>query len=180
MSLTRPVAEDPYAKLPAASSFDVVSNDISDGQRIDHRFVSPIAEPDGGDVSPHLSWSGFPAETKSFVVTCFDPDAPTPSGFWHWAVADIPVGVTELPTGAGNPGGTLPDGAYGIRTDHGITDYCGPYPPQGDHPHRYYFVVHAVDVDSLGVAPEAGGTVLSFNLAFHTLARAIVTPTFAH
>lgn len=180
MSIARPIAEDPYAKMPSVPSFKLVSDDMADGAQIDLRFVSPIAEAEAGDVSPHLAWSGFPDETKSFVVTCFDPDAPTPSGFWHWLVADIPVTVTELPTGSGNPAGSLPSGAYGVRSDHGITDYCGPYPPSGDHPHRYFFVVHAVDVESLGVAPEAGGTVLSFNLAFHTLARAILTPTFQH
>ena len=59
-------------------------------------------------------------------------------------------------------------------------DYAGAAPPQGDQDHRYYFVVHAVDVDKLDVDGDASPAVVSFNLAFHTLARAIITPTYQH
>jgi Raf kinase inhibitor-like YbhB/YbcL family protein len=127
-------------------------------------------------VSPQLSWSGFPAGTASFTVTCFDPDAPTPSGFWHWLVVNLPASVTELPRGAATQ--PLPGGAFSIRSDFGEAGYGGPCPPEGDRPHRYYFVVHAVDVDRLEVTPDSSAAYTSFNLAFHTLARAIITPTF--
>ncbi len=168
MSLNRPLAPDPYDRMPAVGSFAVTSADITDGAPIDDAYVS-----DGGNTSPQLAWSGFPAETRSFVVSLYDPDAPTPSGFWHWAVANIDVAVTSLARGA-----SAPDGAVVLRNDGGVSGYSGPQPPAGDIPHRYYFVVHAVDVPELPVDPSASNAVLAFNLAFHTLARAILIGTY--
>lgn len=180
MRLQRPEAPDPYSLLPAVEAFAVNSTDIADAAQLDHRFLYTGAEPDAGNLSPHLSWSGFPAETRSFVVTCFDPDAPTPSGFWHWVLVDLPASATSLDAGAGSDGAALPGKAFHVRSDWGSKEYGGAYPPPGDRPHRYYFVVHAVDVDALGVDSDATPAVVSFNLAFHTLARAIITPTYQH
>jgi len=127
----------------------------------------------GGNLSPQLSWSDAPAGTQSFAVTCFDPDAPTGSGFWHWVVVNIPPGVTSLETGAGDPAsGTLPAGALQVRTDFGAPGYGGPCPPQGDHPHRYIFTVHAVGLAQLPVTADTSAAVVGFYLHFNTLDKA--------
>ena len=127
----------------------------------------------GGNRSPHLRWEGAPEDAKSFAVTCFDPDAPTGSGFWHWVVVDIPPRVTELSLDAGNPaGGKLPAGALQVRTDFGKPAYGGPCPPQGDHPHRYIFTIHAVSMDTLPVTADTSAAVVGFYLNFNTLAKA--------
>jgi Raf kinase inhibitor-like YbhB/YbcL family protein len=127
----------------------------------------------GGNVSPHLRWEGAPEGTKSFAVTCYDPDAPTGSGFWHWVVLNIPADVTELPLGAGNlERGLMPAGTVEIRNDVGVPGYVGPCPPEGDHPHRYIFTVFAVSAESLPVPAEASAAVAGFNLHFTTLEKA--------
>jgi Raf kinase inhibitor-like YbhB/YbcL family protein len=126
----------------------------------------------GGNRSPHLAWEGAPAGTKSFAVTCFDPDAPTGSGFWHWVVVNIPPNVSQLALDAGNPAsGTLPAGALSVRTDFGKPGYGGPCPPEGDHPHRYLFTVHAVSMDALPVTADTSAAVVGFYLNFNTLAK---------
>ncbi|QZY27634.1 YbhB/YbcL family Raf kinase inhibitor-like protein [Nocardioides coralli] len=174
-TIQRPVSPNPYDLLPPRPSFTVTSDDVIDGQPLKGDQVA--AE---GNRSPQLSWSGAPEDTKSYVVTCFDPDAPTPSGFWHWAVVDIPAGTTSLDGGAGSAGGTLPEGAFMLRNDGGGAEFMGAAPPPNDQPHRYYFVVHAVGEESLGIDADASNAVMSFNLAFKTLARAVIHGTYEH
>lgn len=169
---------NPYDQIAVVPGFTLASPDIADGRELAREQVSGVLGAGGEDVSPGLSWSGFPLSTKSFVVSVFDPDAPTGSGFWHWVVADLPVTVTSLPTGAGReePGADLPAPAWQLRGDSGHARYIGAAPPAGHGRHRYFTAVHAVDVPSLGVPHDASPAYLMFNLFRHTLARASMAP----
>ena len=174
MSLDRPVTPDPYPLLPAAATFSVTSADVTDGQPLKNDQVAEF-----GNTSPQLSWE--PVEgAQSYTVTCFDPDAPTPSGFWHWVLVDLPADVTSLETGAGAVGADLPCGAFMCRNDMGEKGFVGAAPPAGDQVHRYFYVVHAVTEPTLGVDSDATPAVVSFNLAFKTAARAIIHGTYQH
>jgi Raf kinase inhibitor-like YbhB/YbcL family protein len=162
-------------------AFAVASKSFKDGDYLgkDHVLSADFGFGcAGGNRSPHLAWSGAPAGTKSFAVTCFDPDAPTGSGFWHWVVVNIPPDVSEFAAGAGSAGGTLPQGALQTRTDFGAPGYGGPCPPEGDHPHRYLFTVFAVGAESLAVKADTSAAVVGFNLHFNTLAKASIMGLF--
>jgi Raf kinase inhibitor-like YbhB/YbcL family protein len=171
----------PYDYLPPVPSFELRSDDIAHNEMLSENQVFNGFGMTGKNLSPSLSWSGFPAETQSFSVTCFDPDAPTGSGFWHWVLVNIPASVASLPTGAGNPDGPgLPPGAFHLRNDYGLAEFGGAAPPAGDEPHRYVFAVHAVDVPALELGPDATPAVAGFNLRFHALARAVLIPVYGH
>jgi Raf kinase inhibitor-like YbhB/YbcL family protein len=131
----------------------------------------------GSDVSPDLSWTGAPANTQSFAVTCFDPDAPTGVGFWHWTLVNIPASVTSLPAGASkNP----PPATLQGHTDYGSSGYGGPCPPEGDPPHRYLFKVYALDIPSVPGFGESGtGAFLTFSLRGHILAQGTYTGLYS-
>ncbi|SDK33201.1 phospholipid-binding protein, PBP family [Cryobacterium psychrotolerans] len=157
--------------------FTLSSADLTDGGPLGTAQYNLSAG--GANVSPQLSWSGFPPETRSFAVTVFDPDAARP-GFWHWAVADLPASVTSLGAGAGAAGGRLPGGASTLSNDAGQRAFFGAGPPAGTGPHRYQFAVHAVNVAELGLAPGATPAELGAALRDHTLARALLQVIGVH
>ena len=166
---------NPYENLPPAASFALTSSDLREGEKLAMPQVSGIFGAGGRDASPQLSWSGFPSETKSFVVTMYDPEAPTVSGFWHWAVANIPGNVAELPAGAGDESGTgLPPGAFQLPNDARMPRYVGAAPPEGHGRHRYIFAVLALDAERIEIDRGATPAFLMFNVFGCTLGRAFL------
>ena len=183
----RPVAPDPYSYLPQVPIFQLTSTDIENGQEL------PLVQTaDGGSISPQLSWSGFPEETRSFLLTCFDPDSPKEGGTWLWLVADIPVTVTSVASGNSmsmmksiasrffRPASSIGfEEALDLPNDRGTLGYAGAAPPKGDRAHRYYFAVHALDVETLEL-PHGRRTAPDLAAATavpHTIARAVLMGT---
>ncbi|MGK9172351.1 kinase inhibitor [Yokenella regensburgei] len=156
----------------------LVSHDLHDGDKLHHRHVFNGMGYDGDNISPHLAWDDVPAGTRSFVVTCYDPDAPTGSGWWHWVVVNLPADTRVLPQGSGSSLTALPEGALETRTDFGTAGYGGAAPPKGET-HRYVFTVFALNVPALEVDENASGAMVGFNVHFHTLASASITVYFS-
>ncbi|MEU9378517.1 YbhB/YbcL family Raf kinase inhibitor-like protein [Streptomyces sp. NPDC048255] len=157
----------PHDFHPQVRELSVNSTDLSDGGTLPDAHVYAK-----GNSSPQIGWSAGPEGTGSYAVTCYDPDAPTGSGFWHWTVFDIPADVAELPAGAGTGGFEgLPAGAVQVRNDYGSRDFGGAAPPEGDGSHRYVFTVYAVDREKLGPDADATPALVGFHLRFHAIAR---------
>jgi Raf kinase inhibitor-like YbhB/YbcL family protein len=170
------MSRNPFADLPTLPTFDLRSDDVAHDETLNKPHVSGVLGAGGEDVSPHLTWSGAPDGTRSYAVTVYDPDAPTMSGFWHWAAFNIPADVTELASNASASG--LPDGAVQLKNDGGTAGYIGAAPPPGHGTHHYWTVVHAVDVPKLDIPAEASCAFLGFNLFSHAIARAILVPAY--
>jgi Raf kinase inhibitor-like YbhB/YbcL family protein len=172
---------DPYDGLPAVPTFQLQSTLVGDDETMPVAQRSGIFGAGGQDTSPDLAWSGFPEATQSFIVTMYDPDAPTPSGFWHWAVINVPASVTSLPAEAGESDETLPDGSTHLANDASLRRYLGAAPPPGDPPHRYFFVVSALDVAEVAAAGVPNGAtpaLASFQTLAHTIGRAMLVPVY--
>jgi Raf kinase inhibitor-like YbhB/YbcL family protein len=166
---------NPYDSLPPAASFSLTSDDLREGEKLAMPQVSGIFGAGGEDASPQLSWSGFPSGTKSFAVTMYDPDAPTVSGFWHWAVVNIPGNVTRLPAGVGEESGSgLPQGAFQLPNEARMARYIGAAPPEGHGRHRYIFAVLALGAESIDIDRGATPAILMFTVLSGTLGRAFL------
>jgi Raf kinase inhibitor-like YbhB/YbcL family protein len=157
--------------------FTLTSPDVKAGGKIGDNFVGNVFGCTGGNASPALSWSGAPEGTKSFVLTVYDPDAPTGSGFWHWVMYNIPATTMSLPQGAGAPG-KEPAGAAVANNDTGSPGYTGPCPPKGDKAHRYIFTIYAVKADKLEVPDHPTPAVVGFVTHFATIGKASFTAKY--
>ena len=165
--------DDPKNPRPIA----VASPSFANGATIGNDFV--FTGCGGKNQSPELRWSGVPDGTKSFAITCFDPDAPTGSGYWHWVAFNIPAGVTSIAAGSGTT--QSPAGGRNGYNDFGTTAYAGPCPPKGDSAHRYVFTVYALDVESIEGADETStGATLIFLMRGHVLATGTISGRFGH
>ena len=157
--------------------FALTSPNVAEGKMIVAEQVLNGFGCMGGNVSPNLKWSGAPANTKSFALTMYDPDAPTGSGWWHWVVVDIPATATELAKGWGKSGTSQLQGGRQTRTDFGQPGYGGPCPPPGA-PHRYIFTLYALDIDKMPVPDDASGALVGFNIGAHTIGKAAITAQY--
>nr|CBX27550.1 UPF0098 protein ybcL [uncultured Desulfobacterium sp.] len=134
----------------------------------------------GKNISPALNWKGAPADTKSFAITVYDPDAPTGSGWWHWIIFNIPAAVNDIKENAGNPSLKLaPKHSIQSITDYGKPGYGGACPPEGDKPHRYIFTLYALDMEKLPLDANASGAMVGFYLNQHALAKATLTALYS-
>jgi len=155
------------------SDFIVKSSDLHSQMTKKHVFNDFGA---GGDnISPHLSWENAPTGTKSFLVTCYDPDAPTVSGWWHWCVANIPASCMEFEAGISN----YPKECVHGLNDYGNQGYDGACPPPGDAAHAYHFTVYALSIDELAVSNGTQPAMIMFNANAHILARASITSYYS-
>lgn len=163
------------AKAAMVDSFTLTSPQLKEGGRIADEQVLNGFGCHGGNVSPALHWKGAPADTKSFAVTLYDPDAPTGSGWWHWVIFNIPANVTALAKGAGNPQASLaPAGSIQSQTDFGKPGYGGPCPPAGDKPHRYQFTVYALKTDKLPLDENAPAAMVGFYIHQNLIKKAVL------
>lgn len=122
---------------------------------------------EGADLSPALEWEGEPHGTKSFALIVDDPDAP--AGTWnHWLLWDIPASVHSIPQG-------FKPGQIGVSgtNDFGRLGYGGPCPPKGHGPHRYFFKLFALDLESLGLSVAAGRKAVDRAISGHAVAEAV-------
>lgn len=149
--------------------------DIAEGGTLSNDYVANIWGYTGNNISPELTWANAPKDTKSFVLTMYDPDAPTGCGFWHWNVFNIPANWTKLPK---NKSGEFANGIIELKNDAGLHGFIGAFPPKNDIAHRYIFTLYALN-DVLDLPDNISPAVLGFNLNGKVLASATLTAYYA-
>lgn len=120
----------------APETLRVTSPAFEDGEAIPVRFTA-----DGEGLSPPLSWSGLPPETRQVVIVVEDPDIPAPQPFIH-LIAVFDAGVTSVAEGQLKEGSGI--ARFGKHSMGGV-GWLPNDPPPGHGPHHYLFQVFALD-----------------------------------
>ncbi|CAM3961939.1 putative kinase inhibitor [Vibrio aerogenes CECT 7868] len=154
-------------------ALELSSPDIQEGEHLSSSLFFNGFGCSGKNISPRLSWRDIPAETKSFAVTVYDPDAPTESGWWHWSVINIPAGVHTLKSGQS----IAAVGGKEIRNDFGQTAFGGACPPPGHGMHRYQFTVWALPYKKMPVPDSASAALVGYMLNQDAIAQSRITAT---
>lgn len=175
-TITAVILFSTFAMQALAEDFTLSSSDIAEGKPLNHSFVFNGFGCKGDNQSPQLSWQGAPKGTKSFVVTAYDPDAPTGSGWWHWVAFNIPAQTFSLDTNA-SASGTMPKGSIQARTDFGTMQFGGACPPPGEA-HRYIFTVYALGVERLDLEASASPALVGFMTKANALASDSITAVY--
>ena len=173
LALASMVASPVFAQ---SADFDLTSTDIAEGAQLSNDHVFNGFGCEGENISPQLAWSNAPEGTKSFVITAYDPDAPTGSGWWHWVAFNIPANTNSLSTNA-SADGVMPTGSVQAKTDFGSYQFGGACPPPGEV-HRYVFKISALDVEKLELGPDASPALIGFMTQAHTIASDKITAVY--
>jgi len=135
---------------------------------------------EGEDVSPQLSWTNVPAETKELALICDDPDAPQPEPWVHWVIYKISATTSSLSEGvASDPRLKDPAGAMQGKNSwpRDNIGYKGPMPPVGHGTHHYHFKLFALK-EPLDVEPGLSKTALLQKMKGKILAEGEVIGTY--
>ncbi len=152
--------------------FVLRSPSFENGARIPVRHTC-----DGEDVSPRLEWSNAPHGAKSYALIMFDPDAPVGT-FIHWVLYDIPGNRSYIDENVPRAPRVPGLGLQGVN-DFGFHGYGGPCPPPGHGEHRYFFALHALDIDDVGLGPGARATQLIDRIKDHVIGYAVLMARYS-
>ncbi len=130
--------------IRAGSEFKLESPAFQHGS-----YIPPNYTCDGRDINPPLKWSDPPEGTRSFALIMYDPDAPRGT-FIHWVLYDIPANRREIPEAVPMEPRIEGLGIHGMNDFWGL-GYGGPCPPRLHGEHRYYFALHALNIETLGL-----------------------------
>ncbi len=159
--------------IMANSTFTLSSETIKNNQTLPNEQVLNGFGCSGQNISPDLKWQGAPSNTKSYALLVHDPDAPRPTGWWHWLVVNIPASKTEIKKGEKL---SLP--ILETVTDFNNTGYGGACPPKGHGVHHYNFTIHALDIEKLDVSVDTDPNEVEKIVKEHSIASSTITALY--